>query len=191
MVPSDDDSDLPEDAEPEPPDLGPEVPSVDVPGPDEGLTESLTPESDVDPETHRTFWRLVVVIDVALLALTVGPMLIYFEGDWRRGLAMVSLGLVVSVYGLRTYRGYMAEDAGNQDASDPENAEKEGAIDPEEGGKNDGSDANDAGADDVADPEDAETDDDSGTDDGARTGDDSGTGDGAVEDDRSDRRVDA
>ena len=105
MVPSDDESDLPEDAEPKPPDLGPEVPSVDVPGPDEGLTESLTPESDVDPETHRTFWRLVVVIDVALLALTVGPMLIYFEGDWRRGLAMVSLGLLVSAYGLRTYRG--------------------------------------------------------------------------------------
>ena len=145
MVPSDDESDLPEDAEPKPPDLGPEVPSVDVPGPDEGLTESLTPESDVDPETHRTFWRLVVVIDVALLALTVGPMLIYFEGDWRRGLAMVSLGLLVSAYGLRTYRGYMAEDAGNQDANDPD-----------DGGGDDAGDANDAG-----------TDDDSGTGDGA------------------------
>lgn len=97
------------------PSLGPEIPSVDIPGRSEDDTESgheMFP-SDVDPEVSRTFWRLVVVFDVALLALAVGPMFIYFRGDWQTGGRLLLLGGVAFAYGVYRYRRFRRGRAGD------------------------------------------------------------------------------
>lgn len=92
------------------PSLGPEVPSVDVPGAsddEDGERLEMFPE-DVDPEVSRTFWRLVIVFDAALLALAVGPMFIYFHGDWTTGGRLLALGATTFAYGVYRYRRYRA-----------------------------------------------------------------------------------
>jgi hypothetical protein len=109
------------DAEPDPPDLGPDAPSVDAPSVGD-TSDSLTPPEDVDPEIRRTFWQLVVVVDVALLALSLGPMFIYFEGDVRRGLLLIAFGVAVSAYGVRKYRNYRAGRDDADEASDSDSA---------------------------------------------------------------------
>lgn len=84
-------------------------PSVDpvVAYDESDLDKSLdppTPGEDIDPETYGLFWRLVVVVDVALIALALGPMFIYFEGNWDVGGPLVALGVVSLGYGYVRYR---------------------------------------------------------------------------------------
>lgn len=115
-----DDEDWREDPEPDPPSLGPETPSVDVPEVDVYTPDTLTPGEDVDRETYRLFWRLVIVFDVALLALSLGPMFVYFRGNWRRGLTLFVFGALVFAYGVARYREFRRsdEDGADDDASD-------------------------------------------------------------------------
>jgi hypothetical protein len=95
------------------PSLGPDVPAVDIPEVDipstyepgnSGDIEGV--DADVDPAVSRVFWRLVLVFDVAFLALALGPMFIYFRGDWGTGGPAIALGAVAFVYGVREYREY-------------------------------------------------------------------------------------
>ena len=86
------------------PSLGPDTPSVDVPSTDTSGEGDMG--FDVDPEISRTFWRLVVVFDVALFAMAVGPMFIYFRGDWATGGPLIALGAVSFVYGVLVYRRF-------------------------------------------------------------------------------------
>lgn len=60
--------------------------------------------ADVPPDLRRTFWRLVAVFNVALLAAGVGVMLIGFEGQLRDGGALVAIGVGAFLYGYRGYR---------------------------------------------------------------------------------------
>ncbi|WP_436906677.1 DUF7322 domain-containing protein [Halosimplex marinum] len=94
--------------------LGPDipevdVPEVDVPEVDHDYGDADAFDADVDPELRRTFWRLVVVFDVALLALSLGPMFVYFRGDWATGGPLFALGAVAFAYGVLTYRRYRAD----------------------------------------------------------------------------------
>lgn len=98
------------------PSLGPDVPEVDIPGQgdadDAGETTDLEMfPDDVEPEVSRTFWRLVVVFDVALLALAVGPMFIYFRGNWELGSRLLILGGVTLAYGVYRYRRFRKDRA--------------------------------------------------------------------------------
>jgi hypothetical protein len=102
----DDEQEWWEDAEPDPPSLGPDVPSVDVPEVDVPAVDSEASGVDVDAETARGFWRLVLVFDVALLALSLGPMFIYFQGNWRRGGLLLGFGLCTFLYGVARYREF-------------------------------------------------------------------------------------
>ncbi|QLH84505.1 DUF7322 domain-containing protein [Halosimplex pelagicum] len=99
--------------------LGPDIPEVDVPEVEVPSVETNHDDfdADVDPELRRTFWRLVVVFDVALLALSLGPMFVYFRGDWETGGPLFALGAISFAYGVLTYRRYRADDdAGEPDA---------------------------------------------------------------------------
>lgn len=96
------------------PSLGPDVPEVEVPEVSVE-TDHDDFDTDVDPELRRTFWRLVVVFDAALLALALGPMFIYFEGDWETGGPMLALGAVAFTYGVLVYRRYRTDDDGPAD----------------------------------------------------------------------------
>lgn len=96
------------------PSLGPDVPEVDIPGTDDAAEADDDLEmfpDDVDPTVSRTFWRLVVVFDAALLALAVGPMFIYFRGNWEVGGQLLLLGGVTFAYGVYQYRRYRRDRA--------------------------------------------------------------------------------
>ncbi|WP_232687509.1 DUF7322 domain-containing protein [Halobacterium zhouii] len=69
------------------------APSVDVPD-----------GSNADPQLRRQFWFLVVVFNVALLALSVGLMLAAFRGRWNDGLTGVAAGVILFGYGYYRYR---------------------------------------------------------------------------------------
>lgn len=105
-----------EDPEPDPPSLGPGPPEVDVP--EVETSDALA--GDVDPELARTFWRLVLVLDVGLLAVALGAMFVYFRGNWERGLALAGFGVAVLAYGAVQYRRYRADDAAAAASRDPD-----------------------------------------------------------------------
>jgi len=93
--------------------LGPGVPAVDIPEVDipstyepgdSGDIEAV--DADIDPTVSRVFWRLVLVFDVAFLAMALGLMFVYFRGDWTTGGPAIALGATAFVYGVREYREY-------------------------------------------------------------------------------------
>lgn len=95
-------------------DLIPENDQPEEPDPEAELTDhesELPPEppeppdpSDVPKDLKRNFWGLVIVFNVAIFGITVGPMLIGFRGNWRFGGALLGLGIVALVHGLYRYR---------------------------------------------------------------------------------------
>jgi len=81
--------------EPDAGDLGPPVPEA----PD--LTAAA---ADADPRLQNLFWGLVVLFNVAILAVAVGVMLIAFGVDATLGFQVLLGGLILSVYGVYRYR---------------------------------------------------------------------------------------
>jgi len=80
-------------------DLGSDLggnPESDLPGVPEAPSPD-TDESDVDPELLATFWRSVLLANVALGGVAVGPMLVYFEGMWVVGSAAVVVGVLAAL----------------------------------------------------------------------------------------------
>lgn len=82
----------------DPSSLGPDVP--EAPSPPDGAANS---------EVAGLFWKLVVVFNIALLGLSVGPMLAYFEGQVDLGLRITALGALLFGYGLFRYRQFVRE----------------------------------------------------------------------------------
>lgn len=117
-----DGSDWRESPEPDLPSLGPDVPSVDIPEVEVPGPDSPTGPADVDVDTAKGFWRLVLVFDVALLALALGPMFVYFLGDWTRGGALFVFGALAFVYGVGRYREFRSDAEGDADAAAIEDA---------------------------------------------------------------------
>jgi hypothetical protein len=98
---------------------GPEIPSLD----------SL--DDAEDPAEIRLFYKLVVVFNVSLLALAIGPMLVYFEGNWELGSRVFAVGAVIFAYG--AYRYYDHVHAGKDEAdgeadAGPDSEEPEGVV---------------------------------------------------------------
>ena len=98
---------------PDPEQIGPEIPQA--PGSDTD-PEQLGPEipqapelkpGDADSEVVGLFWKLVIVFNVALLGLSVGPMIGFFEGDWDFGLQVFAVGAIAFAYGMVRYYQFM------------------------------------------------------------------------------------
>lgn len=71
----------------------PKVPEVRTPGSD----------SSADPELVKLFWASVIAANVGLLGVSLGLLLVFFEGDWTYG----GLSVAVGAFGfLRTYTYY-------------------------------------------------------------------------------------
>lgn len=79
----------------------PTIPEVDVPD-----------GSDAEPAVSRAFWAAVVMANVALLLVSLGPMLAVFRGQWRLGGALFVVGVVVFYRLYRHYRSFVADDDG-------------------------------------------------------------------------------
>jgi len=88
--------------EPDPREIGPRVRIPEVPEPGSG-------DLDADPELFRTFWKLVVVFNLALFAASLGPMLAFFRGRVLVGGGVFLLGIGSFVYGIRRYRSFRRE----------------------------------------------------------------------------------
>ncbi|GAB3684128.1 hypothetical protein GCM10028857_12710 [Salinarchaeum chitinilyticum] len=75
----------------------PDPPSFDVTT-GEDLVDDLPSGSEVSSDVRRSFWEMVVLLKIALLSLSLGIMLAYFQG--RIALA-AGLGLVTAVASVR------------------------------------------------------------------------------------------
>ena len=94
----------------------PRIPEVATPDPG---------ESSADPELLKLFWASVVAANVALFGLALGPMLIFFRGDWLLGGASVAVG-AFALY--RTYTYYRRVRARRDDGGDaPDGDDEDGA----------------------------------------------------------------
>lgn len=97
-----------------------EIDSIDIPEVSNDVTEAdagASPEpgpapdpSDAPPELVKTFWALVLVINAALLAVSLGILFLVFEGAVRRGGALLAGGLVLFGFAVRRYRAYRRSD---------------------------------------------------------------------------------
>ena len=67
------------------------------------IPEAPSPE-DADPQLQMRFWSLVVVFNIALLALSVGAMFVVFEENVELGGQLFLGGVIVGAYGLYRYR---------------------------------------------------------------------------------------
>jgi hypothetical protein len=63
---------------------------------------ALDPE--VSPELRRDFWTQVLVFNVALLAASLGALLIGFRGQWRLGGGLLAVGAASFLHGYHHYR---------------------------------------------------------------------------------------
>ncbi len=94
-----DDPGSPDEVEPDlESDLAPDAPEVDIPEPPD-------PSSGDAPDgLVRSFWKLVAIFNLALFAVSLGPMLAVFRGEWVNGGAVFFLGVAVFFYGYVRYQ---------------------------------------------------------------------------------------
>ncbi|MFC6767969.1 DUF7322 domain-containing protein [Natrinema soli] len=70
-----------------------------------------TAETDVPDDVLQTFWTLVLVINAAVLILSLGLLVLAFEGDLTRGGVLVVAGLVLFGLAGRRYRRFRDDGA--------------------------------------------------------------------------------
>lgn len=85
--------DEPDEANPEDRWGNPEEDLVNVP---EAPRPALD-ESEVDPELSAFWWRTVVLANIALGGLTIGPMVVFFERMWTVGAVVFVVGALALV----------------------------------------------------------------------------------------------
>jgi hypothetical protein len=95
-----------EKSEYEPAEFDPESLGPDVPSPS---------DSDYSGDATGLFVRLVIVFNVALLALSLGPMLAYFEGQVDLGLRIFLVGVIAFGYGMFRYVKFERERKSDDD----------------------------------------------------------------------------
>lgn len=101
----------------------PTIPEAPSPGPDG--------DADVPAELQRTFWTVVLLVNVALAAASLGVMFVVFRGQWVYG----GVGAIVgTVAGLRAYLRYREW----RDRDDPADEPDGGGSSPEDGPDEDG-----------------------------------------------------
>ena len=99
--------------------------------PDEFDPSSLGPDVPEPPEggggeVTALFWKLVVVFNIALLALSLGPMFAYFRGDIDLGLQLTAGGAVLFAYGYFRYRKFVRERDETEAATESETPDHNG-----------------------------------------------------------------
>jgi hypothetical protein len=64
--------------------------------------------SDAPAELRAAFWILVVVFNLAILAMSVGAMLLGFRGQWTTGGTLLVAGLLAFAFGVVRVRRVQA-----------------------------------------------------------------------------------
>jgi len=91
----------------DPSSLGPDIP--EAPSPPQGAANS---------DVTSLFWKLVVVFNIALLGLSVGPMLAYFDGRVDLGIRVTLVGALAFGYGYVRYRRFVKQRDSEPDETD-------------------------------------------------------------------------
>lgn len=87
----------------DPDSIGPDPP--DPPDATSGSEEALRASESVPDGVFRAFWASVLLLNVALAALSIGAMLIYFQGDYETGTLTFLIGAVAAFGTIRYYWG--------------------------------------------------------------------------------------
>ena len=108
-------------------------------------------ESDVPSELQTAFWALVLVINAAVLAYSLGLMFLFFRGETTYAAYLVGAGLVLTGFAVRRYRKVQRMDfssADDPDATDETDAgdDPEATSETDDGDASDDHDATDSGA---------------------------------------------
>lgn len=85
-------------------DLIPEAPQPDE-GPNTGHTSGGV-DGNAPPEVEKTFWTVLLLVDAALVALIIGPVVAFFNGNVRIGGVIVFGGLFCVGLAYRRYRKF-------------------------------------------------------------------------------------
>ena len=96
----------------DPASLGPGIPEAPEP-----------PDGAANSEVPSLFWKLVAVFNIALLGLSVGPMLAYFDGRVDLGLRVTLVGAVAFGYGYFRYRRFVKQRDSDEGTDDEEGAD--------------------------------------------------------------------
>jgi nitrogen fixation-related uncharacterized protein len=105
----------------EPEEFDPESLAPDSPDPTPARSGTQAVDADVPDGLFRAFWAAVLFLNVAIAALAIGLMLIYFQGDYRTGLPAVLVGTVAAFGAGRYYWGVKTgryTDDGGRDGSE-------------------------------------------------------------------------
>jgi hypothetical protein len=92
--------------------------------PEEFDPDSLGPptptpsDADFQSPAGSLFVKLVVVFNVALLALSLGPMLAYFRGQVALGSRIFLVGVVLFTYGTYRYLKFTRRDDADDESTD-------------------------------------------------------------------------
>ena len=91
----------------------PDDPEFDVLDGDDLIPDSPTDAAgsgdgfgDAPTEVKTTFWAVVLLVDVALIGLIVGPAVIYLTGELRLGGLLLLIGLFCTGSAYRRYREF-------------------------------------------------------------------------------------
>ncbi|WP_254523452.1 DUF7322 domain-containing protein [Natrinema caseinilyticum] len=88
------------------PQIGVEEPDADTATDSLSIPSVTTPETDAPDDVLETFWVLVVVLNGAILALSLGALFLLFEGDTTRGGSLLAIGLVTTGFSAHRYRQF-------------------------------------------------------------------------------------
>lgn len=108
--------------------------------------ETITPpevpstDAEVPGELAKAFWALVIVVNGAVLGISLGVLLLVFEGDTERGGALLAGGVLLFGFAIRRYRAFRSSasastdgtNAGTADADDGSDEAEPDATDPDE-----------------------------------------------------------
>jgi len=79
--------------------LGPEIPQAPEP----------PPASEASEELQKMFWSVVVLLNIAILAASLGVMYVVFRGRLQFGGGLVLIGLLGGLHAYRIYRRWEYE----------------------------------------------------------------------------------
>lgn len=90
--------------EPDEPDLGPDVPEVEIP------SVAIPDESAASTEVARAFWIVVLLLNVGIFAGSLGLLLAAFRGQYRLGAVLALVGTLAFAHAYHRYRQFRHED---------------------------------------------------------------------------------
>jgi len=94
------------------PDPEPDIPTVGGSEP-----EPVPERASVPRELRTVFWLLVFLIKFALVAASLGLLLIWFEGRYQLGASLLGLAVVLALAAVVRYRRYRRADGNDPDES--------------------------------------------------------------------------